>query len=120
MSEYKAIPVKTAKEIADHFDKSIVIIFSYDPIYGMLHTTTYGNGPQDKIDAAQGGEIATKALGGITELRKDFQDYRLEVANRLLNALKIGIRIFKENNIDSSEVAMLKRTINEAERYIKV
>lgn len=88
MSEYTPVPVEAAKDIAEKYGKSIVIIFSHDPIHGLLHTTTYGTDPQNKAWAAQGGEIATKALGGITELSTEFEDYRLAQANALLSALK--------------------------------
>lgn len=88
MSEYTPVPVEAAKNIAEKFGKSIVIVFSHDPIHGMMHTTTYGVDPQDKAWAARGGEIATKALGGILELKTDFEDYRLAQAKALLSALK--------------------------------
>jgi len=86
--DYKPVPVEAAKAIAEQYDKSIVIVFAHDPVYGQIHTTTYGSDPQNKAWAAQGGEIATKALGGLTELATDFEDYRLAQARKLLAALK--------------------------------
>ena len=85
---YKPVPVEAAKAIAEQYDKSIVIVFSHDPAYGLVHTTTYGSDPQNKAWAAQGGEIATRALGGLTDLASDFEDYRLAQAKALLAALK--------------------------------
>ncbi len=88
MSNYIPVPVEAAKDIAERFQKSIVIIFAHDPVHGQIHTTTFGVSAQEKLWAAQGGEIATKALGGVTELSVEFQDYRLEQARKLANVLK--------------------------------
>lgn len=74
--------------IAEQYEKSIVIVFSHDSVHGLIHTTTYGSDPQNKAWAAQGGEIATRALGGLMELTTDFEDYRLAQAENLLTALK--------------------------------
>lgn len=93
---YKPVPVETARAIAEQYEKSIVIIFTHDPLFGMLHTTTYGVGPQEKEWAAQGGEIATKALGAVVELATDFEDYRIDQARRLLAALKSVVKIADE------------------------
>lgn len=88
MTDYKPVPVQAARAIAEEYEKSIVIVFAYDPVHGRLHTTTYGNDPQNRAWAAQGGEIATRALGGLTELSTEFEDYRLSQARKLLAALK--------------------------------
>lgn len=73
---YRPIPVKAAELLAKRYDKSIVIIFAHDPIHGVLHTTTYGRSEQEKHWAALGGEIATKALGGLPDLKTPFEDFR--------------------------------------------
>src|SRR6185436_632488 len=69
------------------YKKSIVLIFAYDPDFGTLHTTTYGTDPQNKAWAAQGGEIGTKALGGLREQATEYEDYRLSLARSLLKSL---------------------------------
>jgi hypothetical protein len=116
--DYKPVPVEEAKAIAERYDKSIVIIFCHDPVHGYMHTTTYGTDPQNKAWAAEGGEIATRALGGLTDLSIGFEDYRLTQAQKLLYGLKTAIRMFKENNIKGAEVDMLKRAIKEAEKFL--
>ena len=78
MSEYKPIPVSEAQRIADQYEKPIVIILAFDRAHGLLHTTTFGQDAQDKDWAAQGGEIATRALGGGVDEKSNYQDYRLE------------------------------------------
>ncbi|MGD9644286.1 MAG: hypothetical protein AB7U73_01150 [Pirellulales bacterium] len=73
---YKAIPVHVAKQIADHFDKSIVVILAYDQAFLHTHTTTYGRDATDKIAAAQWGEVCTNAVGADIRERTDFEDFR--------------------------------------------
>ena len=96
MPEYLPVPVEAAQYIAQKFDKSIVIISAWDPIHGLLHTTTYGVTPADKESAAIGGEIACKALGGLREASTNFEDFRLDQAKKLLAALKSAIKIAGE------------------------
>jgi hypothetical protein len=88
INPYEPVPVEVAREIAEKYHKSIVIIFAHDPVHGLMHTTTYGTDPQNKAWAAQGGEIATKALGGIPQSDMVFEDYRLEQARKLLAVLR--------------------------------
>jgi hypothetical protein len=75
---YKPIPVAEARTIAEIYDKSIVIIFAWDPVFGMIHTTTFGRSEQEKHWAAEGGEIATRALGALPELKTTFEDFRVK------------------------------------------
>jgi|SRR5579863_5050598 len=83
MSDYKPIPVEDAKALAERYQKSIVIIFAWDPAHGLIHTTTYGFSEQDKDWAAKGGEIATAALGGVVPAKIDFEDYRITRIKKL-------------------------------------
>ncbi len=76
MDEYKPIPVAEARAIAERFDKSIVIIAAWDPVFGLLHTTTYGGTEAEKHWAADGGEKVRVALGAIEELSVCFEDFR--------------------------------------------
>ena len=86
-AEYLPVPVSTAREIAEKYDKSIVIICAWDPEHGILHTTTYGRNPREKEWAVQGGEMASKTLGAMPEVGTQFEDYRLAQALKLLLAL---------------------------------
>ncbi len=74
---YKPIPSVEARILAEKYDKSIVILWAWDPVYGLLHTTTYGVSQQEKDWAAKGGEIATAALGGQVPARIEYEDYRI-------------------------------------------
>lgn len=74
--QYQPIPTAVAKQIAERYNKSIVIICAFDPEHGMLHTTTYGASEQDKALAADGGEIAAKALGTMPDQATFYENYR--------------------------------------------
>lgn len=78
MSDYKPVTVDAARQLAEHFEKSIVIISTWDEKHGLLHVTTYGVGARRKLNAATGGEIVEKALGGAEglELQKVYEDFR--------------------------------------------
>lgn len=71
------VPVETAKEIAERFRKTMVVILSYDPVSEMTHTTTYGVEPLDKERAADvGAECAKFICGDGYARRKSYSDYR--------------------------------------------
>ena len=107
---YKPVPVATAREIAEKFDKSIVIILTHDPVHGLMHTTTYGTDPHNKAWAAQGGEIASKALGGVLDQSTQFEDYRLSTALELREALKTFMEMWGTRDaVSSSKRAENKR-----------
>lgn len=93
MSDYKPIPVESARQLAKEFGKSIVIICAWDAEHELLHTTTYGKEPQDKINAAYGGDLVTKALGFDLGKRATCEDFRtLDAAiNAQLRDLAPGI-----------------------------
>lgn len=82
MNEYMAIPVETARKLSRDFSKSIVIICAWDPAHKLLHTTTYGVEPTDKIAAAKGGDICAKALGMDMTQKDPVEDFRTVDAAR--------------------------------------
>jgi len=82
MKEYKRIPVEICRQLSADFDKEIVIVCAWDSEHEKLHTTTYGKEPQDKINAARGGEICAKALGCDLGRKEDFEDFRTMDAAR--------------------------------------
>lgn len=118
-TEYRPIPVEAARHIAEQYEKSIVIVLAHDPVHGQLHTTTYGIDAQNKAWAAQGGEIAAKALGAINPA-VDFEDYRLRLAKRLLLALRVAINLAGESiEGPGSDVGEIFATVKEAEEYLE-
>jgi hypothetical protein len=76
MSEYQSIPVKAAKQIAVEHAKDIVVIVAWSHEHHKFHTVTYGVSPNDKVSAANAGEIATKALGGNLQQSESYEDFR--------------------------------------------
>ena len=76
MKPYLPIPVEFAREVARKFDKDIVIICAWSNEHALLHTTTYGVNPEDKIHAAKGGEIAATALGMDLKAKIPTEDFR--------------------------------------------
>ena len=68
MSKYKSIPITVAKEIASKYDKSQVIVITWDKLHNTTHVTTYGKTIEDCEQAAKGGNFIKKALGFPEEL----------------------------------------------------
>lgn len=73
------VPVFVAKDIAEKYGKSIVIINSFDPVSGLLHTTTYGKSFVDKEWAAVAGDITAKAIGADLEGKTTYEDFRKKI-----------------------------------------
>lgn len=74
-AEYLPVPVAAAKQIADVYQKSMVVILCYDPVYQLTHTTTYGREAFDKEQAAAAGEICTKAVGADLSKKTEYEDF---------------------------------------------
>jgi hypothetical protein len=87
--EYMPVPVADARWIAEQYAKSIVIILAWDREHGALHTTTYGASAEDKVCAAHGGEIATAALGCDLSKARDYEDFRTQRMQEMLEVLKL-------------------------------
>ena len=66
---YKPVPPAEAKVLAERYDKSIVIIFAWDPVFGMVHTTTWGASALEADKAAEA-------------LKKTFADFRQKPLGR--------------------------------------
>ncbi len=120
---YMPVPVDAARALAVQYAKSIVIICAWDAAHGLLHVTTYGTDPQNKAFAAYGGEIAMKALGGQLDASVNFEDYRLQQAQKMLKALRDiatrGIHGEGEMPMTPSELREIAReAIAEAEKFI--
>lgn len=115
---YVPVPVQAAREIAEKYGKSIVIIFCHDLVHGMMHTTTYGTDPQNRAWAAQGGEIATRALGGSPELGRGYEDYRIEQARKLLVSIRKLLAIAEYAAITGPAITAAQATIAEAEKVL--
>jgi hypothetical protein len=72
--DHTPVPVSAAREIGQRYRKSQVAVISWDPVSGLVHTTTWGETPSDKVQAARLGEILTEAAGGVRSLRTQYED----------------------------------------------
>ena len=73
---YQPVPVDDAKRIAERYQKTHVVIVSYDETINVMHVTTYGLRDQrDKQNAANIGEFIANQLGADLSLGMRFQDF---------------------------------------------
>lgn len=79
MKEYKQVPVEVAKQIAENHDRDIVVITCYSHEHKLLHSTTYGVAPADKVSAARAGEIIARALGADVSRMTEYEDFRKDL-----------------------------------------
>lgn len=84
MPEYQQVPVAVAKQIAERFAKSLVVILCYDREHERTHTTTYGVTAFDKENAAAVGELCTEAIGGDLSKKRTFADFHHDYDPALL------------------------------------
>jgi hypothetical protein len=100
MSDYKPIPVETARDISKQFDKPVVIILAWDQAHNCCHTVTYGRNPKEKEWAARGGEMATAALGFSVPNKQNFEDFRTDYSEgkyaELKEAAKAALECFEK------------------------
>jgi hypothetical protein len=120
---YLNIPVETAREIARKFDKQLVIICAWNHEHSRLHTTTYGVQPDDKINAAKGGETCAKALGMDLTKSDPNEDFRTVDAARnaqVRDLAERAIHVLRSYQFGNSEPGPAKQLADEFERIIKV
>lgn len=92
MNEYKQVPVEAAKQIAVNYGRDIVIICCWSHEYKLLHTTTYGVAPADKVSAANGGEICAKALASDLTRKTEYEDFRKDLDAGKQRAMEEAIK----------------------------
>jgi hypothetical protein len=73
---YQPVHVTEARGIAERYQKRVVVITAWDEAHGRLHTTTYGVTAQDKLWAAELGELLSKAAGAAPDTRRVHEDFR--------------------------------------------
>lgn len=59
----KRIPIAAAQRIAEDYDKSQVIVITWDRVSGVQDVATYGKSLKDCEEAAKGGNFIKRALG---------------------------------------------------------
>lgn len=126
MSEYKQVPVEVAKQISESYGKDIVIICCWNHEHSLLHTTTYGVSPKDKVSAATGGEICAKALMSDLARKTDYEDFRKDFDAGKQRAMEEAIKkhlprleemgrqiISPANNVFTRMVADFRKALGE-------
>jgi hypothetical protein len=112
MPEYIEVPVFVAKEIAEVYRKSQVIISSWDSEHGLLHTTTYGKEAFDKESAAAAGEICAKALGSDLSKKKEFEDFHKDYDPAFLReALELLNVVHHRQGITAPQLQQVERLL---------
>lgn len=99
MKDYKPVPVSAARDVANSFDKDVVVIIAYDNAHNLTNTTTYGRDALDKIRAADLGEILAKAAGcdmGKADFSEDFRQPALR-AQRIDELLAAAEELVKSD-----------------------
>ena len=88
MQSYKPVPVSAAAAVGEQFTKSIVVIACWDPQHQLLHITTWGRDPADKLTATVAGELVAAALEADLEHTQPFEDFRVRAIVQLTIALE--------------------------------
>lgn len=78
VDQYKPVPVDVAKQIADRFDKAMVVILAYDVAHELTHTTTYGTTEYGKENAAGAGAYLTQTIGSDLSQKIEFEDFHTD------------------------------------------
>ena len=119
---YLNIRVEVAAEIAKTFEKQIVVICAWSHEHKQLHVTTYGSGPNDKISAAECGEICAKALGMDLCASKVHEDFRTVGAAKnaqLRDLAERMVHTLRSYQFGNSEPGLAKDLADEVEAIIK-
>lgn len=123
MKPYVNIPVELARQIAQDFDKQIVVVCAWNHAHAKLHTTTYGVEPKDKRDAAKAGEICAKALGMDIGKSETFEDFRtVDASNnaQLRDLAKGVIHALRSYENGNSSPDLAKDFADRLENVLKV
>lgn len=122
MKPYQVIPVETARKIAREFDKQIVIICAWNHDHKLLHMVTYGDSPQDKISAANGGDTVTKALGmdlSKADVSEDFRTVDAAKNAQLRDLCEGVIHCLRSYEFENVEPGPAKMFADKLEAIIK-
>ena len=74
--DYLEIPVSAAAAMSRLYKKQMVVILGWDLDRNLIHTTTFGETPQDKLKAAEIGDALTVLVGGAINLQTTYEDFR--------------------------------------------
>lgn len=75
-ADYRPLPVGEARDLAQRYEKSWIVILANDERRQVLHCTSYGASAEDKIVAARLGDYLTAQAGGQLMRSRCFEDFR--------------------------------------------
>lgn len=132
MKPYIPVPVEAAKEISEKYGKAIVIINTWDTEHGLLHTTTFGASPEQKQQAAVGGDISAAALGADLLKKNTYEDLtwnfnKLRKLDLMLARIhgwfhsgeKPNEEVIKDINEARNIITLVEESIEKTEKVIK-
>lgn len=81
----KQVPVEVARDVARRCDKAMVVIVAYDEVHNRRTVTTYGRSPEQKVAAAEFGDLLM-TLDGADPSATRHEDFRtLDAARNAAN-----------------------------------
>jgi hypothetical protein len=120
MAEYSQIPVVIAKEIAELYAKSQVVILAWDAVHMLTHVTTYGVSAFDKENAAAAGELLAKTIGVDMGKRVTFEDFHRDYDPAIYKeALDLLTTIRNRNGCTPPMVQKAERILKAAGRGVR-
>ena len=115
MMSYLPVPVSSAVVIAETCAKSQVVILAWDPVYGRLHRTTYGQSAFDKENAAALGEKLTEICGGDLDQQVEFENFHADYNPALCQeALQLLNTIVQTSRGSPAELTIITQFLNRA------
>ncbi len=110
MEPYLQVPVSVARDIAERFSKSQVVILCYDADHEMTHTTTFGRSAFDKENAAAVGEKLAQAVGGDLGRKQVFEDFHTDCsAAQFKEAVDLLQTIARRNGTTPQMIQQVER-----------
>lgn len=114
MPDYKPVPVEAAKQIAQQFDKSQVIIVTFDPLFRLLHRTSYGVSAMDKVAAAHAADEFVRSTGAEPRLRQTHEDFRRDFdAAQFKQVLELLATIQEQGGCSPVDLAIIDRLLQD-------
>ena len=120
MSDYEQVPVEAAKQIAEGCAKSQVVILAWDDVHKLTHVTTYGTTAGDKLQAAEAGELLSRALELDRAQRKVYEDFRSDFdAARLKEAIELLVVICRRGGVTAPILQRAERIVKAQGRGVR-
>ena len=116
-NDYQPVPTSAARQIAEDFEKQVVVIVCLDAIHRKTHLTTWGSSPTAKDVAAKWGDLISECLSlSGKEMLEDFRATPEAQCKAKVDALLTACRFVKaflnrleENNAQGDRLLAIRR-----------